>query len=173
MKKILLAVVVLLVVIQFFRPARNVAAAPSPNDLAAHYPMPPPVKATLETSCFDCHSDTTRYPWYVNLQPVGWWMAHHIKDGKRHLNFSEFAAYNPKIAFRKMKGVANVVTKHEMPLESYTWIHHDAKLTDAQAKEIADWTATVRAAVLAAHPGADVWTPPKRPGQKHAAPASS
>ena len=95
MKRIIAySIVIVLVGIQFIRPARNIAApGPNPNDLTVLHPTPSAVKVILEKACYDCHSDTTRYPWYANVQPVAWWLDHHIKDGKRHLNFSQFGKF--------------------------------------------------------------------------------
>jgi hypothetical protein len=137
-KKILLGLAAVAVAIQFVRPAKNDAPA-GPDDLAAKYPPPPAVKQILETACYDCHSNRTRYPWYAQLQPTGWWLASHINDGKRELNFSEFAAYPEHRRAKKLQAISDEVTDHSMPLKSYTWIHRDAKLTDAQIKLIAEW----------------------------------
>jgi hypothetical protein len=134
-KKIVLVLVVLLIVIQFIRPTRNLSAAVSPNDISRHYTVPDTVAAILQRACNDCHSNNTRYPWYTNIQPVGWWMQHHVNEGKDELNFSEFGAYTTKRQNHKMEEVAEQIEKGEMPLDSYLWIHKDAKLT-AQEKEI-------------------------------------
>ena len=100
-------------------------------------------------ACYDCHSNTTRYPWYANIQPVGWWLASHVNDGKQHLNFSEFAAYSPKRAAKKFDQIIDEVTDREMPLASYKLGHPDARLTNAQSKLLTDWAATTRDRVLA------------------------
>jgi hypothetical protein len=149
-KKILLGVVVVLVVLQFFRPERNLGATePGPNDVTVLYPTSPEVKAILAKACYDCHSDHTRYPWYANIQPVGWWLANHVKDGKRHLNFSQFAALKPDRAARKMGQVVKQVTDEDMPLTSYTLIHRDADLTAAETKSLNDWADSVKRAIAA------------------------
>lgn len=137
-KKVGIGIGIALVAIQFVRPAKNDAAA-GPDDLAAKYPPPPAVKQLLETACYDCHSSRTRYPWYAQVQPIGWWLAEHIKDAKRELNFSEFTAYDERRQAKKLLSVSDEVTTRSMPLKSYTWIHRDAKLTDAQIKLLADW----------------------------------
>lgn len=136
--KILLGLGVALVAIQFIRPGRNDSSA-GPDDLAAKYPPPPAVKLLLETACYDCHSNRTRYPWYAQVQPVGWWLAEHIADAKRQLNFSEFTAYDEHRQAKKLLSISDEVTDRSMPLKSYTWVHGDAKLTDAQIKLLADW----------------------------------
>jgi len=151
LKKIILGLVVFFVAIQFIRPAKNIAARPSENDITDHYPTPPAVKQLLAVACYDCHSDTTRYPWYADVQPVGWWLSSHVNDGKKHLNFSEFATYSPKRAASKLDFMIDEVTDHDMPLLSYRLGHPDARLTPAQIKLLTDWADSVREQILAAH----------------------
>lgn len=136
--KILLGLGAVFVAIQFVRPEKNDSPA-GPDDLVAHYAPPAEVRQILETACYDCHSNRTRYPWYAQVQPVGWWLASHINDGKDELNFSEFAAYSEHRRAKKLLSVSDEVTERSMPLKSYTWIHRDAKLTAAQIKTLADW----------------------------------
>lgn len=144
-KKIALGGVFALAIIQFVRPAKNIAATgPGPNDITVLHPTSPEVTAILAKACYDCHSDRTRYPWYAEVQPVGWWLAHHVKEGKRELNFSEFGAYAPARAARKLKAVDRMLNKNAMPLTSYTLIHRDAVLTPAEAKALIDWADAVR-----------------------------
>ena len=138
-KKILLGLIVILAAIQFIRPARNLSDKATPNEISLHYPMPQEVKVILKHSCNDCHSNNTVYPWYVNLQPVGWWMQWHINDGKRHLNFSEFGTYSEKKAKEKYGDIEDEVSNGEMPLDSYVWLHHDTRLTPEQSKVVVDW----------------------------------
>jgi hypothetical protein len=149
-KKILVVLAVAAIAIQFFPAARNVsAAAPGPNDIAVLYPIAPDTKALLAESCYDCHSDHTRYPWYTRIQPVGWWMEHHVNEGKRHLNFSQFGAYTAKRARHKLEEVVKETKAGKMPLPSYLVIHRHANLTDAQVRQVADWADGVRARIPA------------------------
>ncbi|WP_173820176.1 heme-binding domain-containing protein, partial [Niastella vici] len=89
-KKMLLGVLIVFVVIQFIQPARNKNGQVLAADISKMYSLPENVQATLKTACYDCHSNNTQYPWYVNIQPAGWMLARHIKQGKAELNFSEF-----------------------------------------------------------------------------------
>jgi hypothetical protein len=98
----------------------------------------------LEVACNDCHSNKTRYPWYSNVQPVAWWLAGHVNDGKRHLNFSEFTKRKIAVQNHKFEEIVEMVKEHEMPLSSYTFAgtHPDAELTDEQRVAITDWATT-------------------------------
>jgi hypothetical protein len=150
-KKIFLIIVAILVIIQFIRPARNVSAVDSKNDISNHYMVPGGVRKILEVSCNDCHTNNTRYPWYTNIQPVGWWMQWHVNEGKEHLNFSEFAGYTPKRQHHKLEETAEMVEKGEMPLNSYLWIHGNAKLSAAQKDELLNWTRQLMDSIAKKH----------------------
>jgi len=154
-RKVLAGIAIALVVIQFYRPARNESAGPFPNDVLVHHETPQAVKEVLVGQCYDCHSDNTRYPWYSNIQPVGLWMDWHVREGRKHLNFSTFATYSAKRAAHKMQQTREMVEKREMPLPSYAIIHRDAKLTDEQIKLVADWARELEAKLkpTGANPG--------------------
>lgn len=139
LKRIALVMVVLLVAIQFFRPQRNEAAGLSPRDITTKYHVPAQVLQLLQRSCYDCHSSNTRYPWYNKIQPVAWILDDHIQEGKRELNFSEFAAYTPKRAAHKLDEVMAEVGEHEMPISSYTTMHPHAKLSEEEIRMISEW----------------------------------
>ncbi len=147
---ILLGVAAVALVAQAVRPARNLGEIAGPNHLAKQAAVPAEVEAILQRSCYDCHSNATRYPWYANLQPVGWWLEQHVRDGKRHLNFSEFATYPMKRATHKLEEVAEEVRGRHMPLNSYLWVHRDAQLSDAEVKLLADWATNTRRTLGAA-----------------------
>jgi hypothetical protein len=138
-KKIVLAILAIFIIIQFIRPARNQSQASPATNIFTQYPASDHVKQMISVACNDCHSDSTRYPWYANIQPVGWWLGNHISEGKRELNFSEFGTYTPKRQNNKLGKIAEEVKEKGMPLDSYTWIHKDARLTDAEREEIIAW----------------------------------
>lgn len=133
----ILAVIVL--VIQFFRPEKNISTGVSENHISKKYATPDDVKIILDKACNDCHSNNTHYPWYASIQPVAWWLDHHIEEGKGEINFDEFLTYPPKKARHKMEEVNEMVKEGEMPLNSYTWIHKDAVLSKDEKLSIANW----------------------------------
>ncbi|WP_313000878.1 heme-binding domain-containing protein [Chryseobacterium gleum] len=137
-------VVLLLIAIQFFDTDKNIAVVPSENAIEKHYQVPDHVQGILKTSCYDCHSNTTVYPWYNNIQPVKWWLADHVNSGKRHFNFDEFYSYSKEKKLKKLDEVAETVREGEMPLTSYTVVHQNAKLTDIQRSEIEQWVKEVK-----------------------------
>ncbi|MDB5228137.1 MAG: cytochrome [Bacteroidota bacterium] len=138
-RKLFIFLIVVFIVLQFFRPAKNQSNELLPSDITNVTVVPDSVLHLLKIACYDCHSNNTRYPWYNNIQPVYWWMNNHIQDGKKRLNFSTFGDYGLKKAAKKMKGIAKVIEKDEMPLPSYTLIHRDAILNDHQKSLILNW----------------------------------
>jgi hypothetical protein len=130
---------------QFFRPPKNLSTALPSHDISTIYPVPQHVNTILEKACNDCHSNNTNYPWYAHVQPIAWWLNDHIKDGKRHLNFNEFASYRPRKQYRKLEETIDEVKEGGMPLESYTFIHRNAKLTDEEKTALINWADGLRA----------------------------
>ncbi|HEX5168003.1 MAG TPA: heme-binding domain-containing protein [Cyclobacteriaceae bacterium] len=138
-KKILYALIGVLVVIQFLQSSKNIAEGISENDITKVYQMPENVVHTLQKKCYDCHSHNTEYPWYYNIQPLGWWMNFHIKEGKEELNFSDFKNYDAKRANHKLEEIAEVANEGSMPIKSYQWMHGDSKLTPGEVEAITSW----------------------------------
>lgn len=139
-KKIILALITLLVVIQFFRPAKNLSDDRT-HDISTKYALTEEVSYILKVACNDCHSNKTVYPWYAEVQPVAWWLNYHVTDGKRHLNFSNFTSRPIAIQNHKLEETIEMVKEGEMPLPSYTWLglHSNANLTQAQRETLVKW----------------------------------
>lgn len=140
--KIFLSIAIVLLIIQlpFFRPAKNFTDAEPVNDIAKAYDVPMDIQMHIYDGCYSCHSNyTEKYFWYYNIQPVSWWMASHIRNAKRELNFSEFATYSPQRALKKFKEIEEVMEKKSMPLKSYTLTHKEARFTDQDFQDVAAW----------------------------------
>ena len=138
-KKIGLVVLILLIGIQLIQPARNSSGQVPATDISKTVFIPGNVKSLLQTACNDCHSNNTNYPWYTNIQPMGWLLANHIKEGKAELNFNDFGSYSQRRQLSKLKSIASQVKDDEMPLASYTMLHKNARLTKEQKLLIIDW----------------------------------
>ncbi len=138
-KIILLVFLVVFIAIQFIRPARNVSNQVLPNDISKLVRVPDSVQVFLMHACYDCHSNNTNYPWYVNIQPMGWLMANHIKEGKSVLNFSEFGNYSTRKQLSKLTGIANSIKDNVMPLSSYKWMHKNARIDKDEKAIIINW----------------------------------
>ncbi|HEX7014665.1 MAG TPA: heme-binding domain-containing protein [Cyclobacteriaceae bacterium] len=139
LKKIGLTLIAVLIIIQFIRPDRNTDDGPHPADISNVYALPDGVHDVLRRKCYDCHSNNTTYPWYVNIQPVGWWMSWHVSEGKSELNFSTFGEYAKDRADHKLEEIIEVLEEGAMPLKSYLWMHSDAAITREESEVIAAW----------------------------------
>lgn len=142
-KKIILGLAVVLIAIQFFQPLRNQSDEVTASHIERVYNVPQNVKAILTQSCYDCHSNNTRYPWYSRIQPGAWYMARHIKKGKEELNFSEFGDYSIRRQRNKFRAMAGQVKDGEMPLSSYTLIHRNAVLSPEDKQVLIAWFSTM------------------------------
>jgi len=138
-KRILLALLMVLGVIQFIQPARNQGSGILATDISKKVIVPENVQQILRTACYDCHSNNTNYPWYSKIQPIGWLLASHIRKGKAELNFSDFGSYSLRRQKSKLNGIANSVRDDKMPLSSYTLMHKEARLSEEDKKLIIDW----------------------------------
>lgn len=143
-KKILIALLFFFVAAQAIRPVKNAGSAGGPKDISTVVPVSDTVMDVLKKSCYDCHSNHSNYPWYDRVAPVSWWVNNHINEGKRALNFTEFADYTPDRKAKKLEHIAGTVEKGEMPLDSYLWMHGDARLAAAQKKAVIDWARSSR-----------------------------
>ncbi len=151
--KIILGLVAFLLGIQFIRPTKNVS-----NDqtfhIATNYTVPLRVNTILQSACNDCHSNKTTYPWYAEVQPMGWWLNKHVTDGKKDLNFSTFTKLPIAVQNHKLEEVIEMVKEGEMPLPSYTYLglHADAKLTNEQRELITVWAQKQMDSLKAVYP---------------------
>jgi hypothetical protein len=147
-RKIGVLLLILVVVMQFIQPKKNISETVSDNDISRVYALPEGLHETFMNKCYDCHSNNTRYPWYFNIQPIGWWLAAHVHDGKEELNFSEFKNYEPKKATHKLEEIGEVIAEEviadgSMPLKAYTLFHEDSKITPEETAKINDWLASL------------------------------
>lgn len=138
--------------LQFFRPAKNVQAEKGATHISNKFSIPAEVNTIMAKACYDCHSNNSNYPWYFNIQPVGMWMDGHIKNGKSHLNFSEYTDKRLRYQYHKMEEVIEQVKDNHMPLSSYTWTHKDARLTDSEKNLLIDWAGSVMDTMKAWYP---------------------
>jgi len=147
-KKILLVLFVVFIAIQFVQPAHNTSGQVLPTDITKTVDIPDKILDIFKNSCYDCHSNNTRYPWYVYIQPMGWMMAKHIKNGKGNLNFSEFGTYSKRKQANKLRSVGMSIQDGSMPLSSYNIMHTDAKLSTEDKKMISDWATNIKDSLI-------------------------
>ena len=148
-KKILFIGLIIFLLMQLYQPARNLGYE---QDLTTNftkvYNVPKKVEIILRTSCYDCHSNNTNYPWYSYIQPVRMVMESHINEGKENLNFNEWGNYSSRKQNNKLDRIAKQIQSNEMPLASYTLIHKNATLSATQKKEVLDWINKIEDSIL-------------------------
>lgn len=135
----MLVALAVFVAIQFIQPARNTSDTVLPTTIEQVYAVPEKVMNVLQNSCYDCHSNNTRYPWYSFIQPGAWWMASHIREGKADLNFSDFGTYSERRRQSKLQAIANSIKDKTMPLRSYLLLHGNARLSPDDKTLLLDW----------------------------------
>jgi hypothetical protein len=143
MKKIILGIIVVFILIQMVRPTKN-DSRNDINHISTVVQVPNNVEEILKTSCYDCHSNFTVYPWYSEIAPISWYLAQHVNEGKEHLNFSEWTVYNKNQQSHILKDLEEVLESHEMPINSYLLIHKEAKMSTEQYTVLMNWIQTIK-----------------------------
>lgn|SRR5690554_2077020 len=131
-KIILMFLIIAFVGIQFVPTSRNISDTVPKTDFMEINKVPNAIQNKLQVSCYDCHSNNTRYPWYNKVQPIAYFLERHIKEGKAELNFSEWEAYSNRRKNSKLRSIISQIQDDEMPLYSYTLMHREAKFSEAE-----------------------------------------
>lgn len=138
-KNISIFLVFLFLVIQSIRIDKTTSPINPNTDFIALTSANSEVAGMLKIACYDCHSNQPTYPWYTNIAPVSWWIKHHIDEGSHHLNFSIWGTYKEKRKNHKLDECIEMIEEGEMPMSSYTIMHGDSKLTDAQKLQLVEF----------------------------------
>lgn len=144
----LISVGVVLAVLQFVPSGLPSTEPPPSSDLLANAAVPETVRALLKTSCYDCHSVETRYPWYSHVAPVSWLVAKDVREGREELNFSDWTTLARRKKVTRLEDIKEMVLEGDMPMPIYTVMHPDARLTDEQRKLIADWASAFQDTII-------------------------
>ena len=144
-KKILFIGLIIFLLMQLYQPARNISFEQDiTGNFTKVYNVPKNIETILRTSCYDCHSNNTYYPWYSYIQPSRFFMESHIAAAKENLNFNEWGNYSARKQNNKLDRIAKQIKSNEMPLSSYTLIHKNATLSATQKKEVLDWISQLK-----------------------------
>ncbi|MDX1666269.1 MAG: heme-binding domain-containing protein [Saprospiraceae bacterium] len=139
LRYVLLALAVFLIVAQLFPIDKSAPEVDPKEDFLQLADPPAEVARLIKTVCYDCHSYEVNYPWYTSVAPVSWWIDHHIEEGREHLNFSIWGTYDLDKRAHKMEEAAEEVEEEHMPLNSYTWMHSEARLSEEQRNRLVAW----------------------------------
>lgn len=130
---------IVLVIIQLV-PNELPPVEPRPaTDLLASGDVPEAVASMLKTSCYDCHSVESTYPWYSRVAPSSWLVASDVREAREELNLSEWKNLPKRKKIKNLENIKDEVGEGHMPMPIYLVLHWDAKLTDEQRKQIVDW----------------------------------
>ena len=115
-------VLIVLVGIQFVPIQRNEIEPVTNADFIEHYESPVVIGNIIRASCYDCHSNQTKYPWYSNVQPIGFLLQNHISEGKSELNLSEFGLLSNRMKRTKLKSILSQIDNDKMPMQYYLFL---------------------------------------------------
>lgn len=130
-----IVLVVGFVLIQFKQPDRT-----NPPEIADST-IPDEVKVILKAKCYDCHSNESEWPWYSYVAPVSWWVADHVHEGRREVNYSKWDTYDEDRKEDKIEETFDEMLDRFMPLKSYLITHPDAEVTEDDVDVIDMWLA--------------------------------
>jgi len=137
--KIFTGILGVAIIIQFFRIDKTNPPVKEQSDIIGYESVSRDVADILKTSCYDCHSNETNYPWYTNVAPVSWWIKGHINHAREELNFSEWASYTEKRKNHKFEEIVEKVEEGEMPFPNYLILHSEARLSNLQSELLISW----------------------------------
>lgn len=132
MKMIVYFVVGIAIAIQFIRPDFKNTTVDEKIALNTDYK----VMSVLKTSCYDCHSNETQYPWYHNVAPVSWIMSDHIERGRKALDFSNWANIDATVKLERLERAKQLVNNEMMPKHEYLLMHKNAVLNNKEKQTL-------------------------------------
>jgi len=135
----LIIIGVIIILIQLYRPERFTTQEVSSNHITKKLIVPANVESILKRSCFDCHSNHTRWPWYSNVAPMSWLVIDDVNKGRSKMNFSEWGKLSGSKQEIKLDKICEEITEGEMPLPNYLLIHKEAELSQADKDILCGW----------------------------------
>jgi signal recognition particle subunit SEC65 len=138
-KKIVLGLILLFIIIQFIPANRPLVILDNPNDIMVNNDVPENIEDILRTSCYDCHSNETVYPWYAYVSPVSLLVSKDTREGRSELNFSEWENLDKIEKAEILDEIEEEVEEGEMPMKIYPITHPKAKLSNSEREELMIW----------------------------------
>lgn len=138
-KRIFLILLVVLVVIQFIPTDKSTPDINPTHTFAIAAQPPAGILAQLKSSCYDCHSYETTYPWYTYVAPVSFWISGHIRNGRKALNFSTWGERSASDQKHLLHECAEEIAEGHMPPKGYYRMHKKAYLDETKKAELETW----------------------------------
>ncbi|MCD4682436.1 MAG: heme-binding domain-containing protein [Bacteroidales bacterium] len=143
MKKIIKILLIfflgIFVIIQFIpsgRPGNEPVAGQDIFEIAS---IPDDVGVLLKNACFDCHSQSVKYPWYSYVAPVSWLVARDVKFGRENLDFGKWGELSKRDKMKILGEISDEVGDGFMPMQIYITMHSEANLSDEERELIVNW----------------------------------
>jgi hypothetical protein len=146
-KRLLWILLILLLAAQFVPKGKSNPATDPQQDFLADEEIPAEIRDVVQRSCYDCHSNATSWPWYSNVTPIGQWLAHHVEEGRHHLNFSAWSQLSDYRRAKLLDEMEEEVGEGHMPLPSYLWLHREASLDEVERGLLTEWCDTSRSGI--------------------------
>ena len=140
LKQVALGLIVVLILLQFFKPEQNNAPVDPEFDMLTLVSPPEHIADLIRNSCYDCHSNQTVYPWYSRISPLSWYLNKHIKKGKEELNFSDYGQLDKADKIGALADFCDALDAGTMPLQSYLLIHKEARLSKEDSDALCTWS---------------------------------
>lgn len=115
-------------------------------------PMPREVRSVLERSCYDCHSNQTKWPWYSYIAPLSWLVEHDVREGRRDLDLTNWGKYDEDEQRDRIEEIATEVDDAHMPPAQYTLLHPEAVLSSEERALIRQWVDSWNTTMTAFNP---------------------
>ena len=139
-RKLGLAVLALLVAIQFIPVNRNNPCTDPRQTIYATLTVPASVRTVFERSCQNCHTNQTVWPWYSYVAPVSWMITRDVHQARKAMNLSEWGRYSQNKRTDKLEEICEQVTNGEMPDRKYAFIHRRAHPTAQERDAVCQWS---------------------------------
>lgn len=144
----LITLLVIFIGMQFFQINKENPPVNPNEDFLTMTQAPTEIATMIKTSCYDCHSHETQYPWYSNVAPVSWILKNHIDEGREHLNFSKWGTpqafgEGEEGSGEALEEIVETLQKGEMPLWDYKLMHPAAQLSETQKTQLITWFQTL------------------------------
>jgi len=137
-------IVAALVLAQFFSIDKTNPTSDKSSDLLSIEKPSAEVAQILHSSCYDCHSNETVWPWYSNVAPISWIVKKHVVEGRDHINFSEWGDYDQEDKGYAAEEMIEEIEDGEMPILGYDIPHPEAKLTQEKQEVLINWLKTLK-----------------------------
>lgn len=142
MKKVIIYLILAFVLIQFIGIDKTVPMMEGHLDFIEIEEPSKAVSVLIKTTCYDCHSYETKYPWYSNLAPISWILSNHVKEGREYLNFSTWGNYTKEVKKDLLYKSYKQIGARQMPLANYLLLHNEAKIENDQLESFYHWFKT-------------------------------